>query len=472
MKNVTPIKLLNGNRRLLLNSNSMPIDAFTQFVEHMKVKLGLGAGTIVLYSDNVAKFIDYLIEAGVFLCDNAPTQDALDTAVEAYPDFLVNGVSSTEPYIVTIAERMEFNGIKSDGTHIAAVNHFLTFAVRLAKDMKLLAEIETGIKLDSPAFVFTALEGEVKMSHHEIKRIKENSILGANLRVIKSIKKNKLKSVRKSSRTSIIDPNSGVSLLEQMEEYEEGRKRAFPFDRFQELLEKEPCPRNRTLWSLLGGGGLRQSEGVVTYIPLVMPEMQEVYIVDPNDYRGSSKYENPKRWKGRETAKVYLIPTIRQIFFDSYREWMKIRPESEEDFVFLKLDDVGYGQPLHLATYWALNKAFKVAQRRIGMTRIYSLHSLRHLYGVFMINFFPTPWKNEPGLDLNTVQTLMGHASITSTQGYAIKDKNVLEAKLEAADRMLMGETHLSLPEMIIKNLRKQADEFERLYLNINKQTL
>lgn len=462
MKNVTFVRLPNGNRRLLDN-DSVPIDAFTQFHKHMDKKLQLSEGTITLYDDNVARFLDYLIERKVFLSDVAPTRKELDESVSAYPDYLTNGIKSNDSYVAEIAKRIgRFKGVNADGHHIAAVNHFLVFAEQLAKDTMELAELVTGITIDSPALVFSALQGQVKISTHEINRIRQNSVLGANLRHIKPFRKARLQSENKSKRKTI-DPNTDISLLHQTEElYEKGTNMDFPLERLQELLENEPCHRNRALWALLGGGGLRQSEGVITYIPLVFPEEQIVRIIDPNDWRGSSKYKVPHRFKGRETAKVYIIPVLRQIFFDSYLQWMKIRPLSEEYYVFLKHDQKSYAEPLHLATNTTLNKAFKKAQRRIGMTTIYTLHSLRHMWGVFMVNHFPTPWKTENGLDIEFVQTLMGHACIESTKRYAKKDKNILNTRMELGERMLMGESHLNLPEMIVKNLRNQADEIER----------
>jgi site-specific recombinase XerC len=462
LKNVTFVRLPNGNRRLLDNDSS-PIDAFNQFHKHMDEKLKLGEGTITIYGDDLAHFLDYMIEMKVFLSDVAPTRKELDEAVNAYPDYLANGVKSKNSYVAEIAKRIGgFKGVNADGHHIAAVNHFLVFAEQLAKDMFELAELVAGVTIDSPALVFSSLQGEVKMSPHEINRIRQNSVLGANLRQIKPWKKARLQSKNKSNQKTI-DPKSDICLLQQTEDlYVEGTNMDFPLERFQELLENEPCPRNRALWALLGGGGLRQSEGVITYMPLVFPEEQIVRIVDPNDWRGSSKYKVPHRFKGRETAEVYIIPALRQIFFDSYLEWMKIRPLSNEYYVFLKHDKKSYAEPLHLATNTTLNKAFKKAQKRIGMTTLYTLHSLRHMYGVFMVNDFPTPWKTEDGLDVEHVQQLMGHACLESTKRYAKKKKSLLNAKMELGERMLMGESHLDLPGIIVKNLRDKANAIEQ----------
>jgi hypothetical protein len=461
MKNVSFIRLPNGKRRLVDN-DGVVIDAFTRFQGYLKVKCSIKKSSIIIYEDNTAQFINYLIEAGVFMSEVAPTEGTIDKVINSYPEYLVNGKNSEDTFVTSLAIQMNYQTISADGTHIAAINHFLKFAQNLAKEMKQLAEIITGVKFDSNALIFSSLDGEVKMSRYEIMRIKQNSIVGANLRHIKPSKKRTLKSVKKPTGKSIIDPKSSTPLLDQTEDvYVKGKNMDFPLSRFQELLENEPSPRNRCLWSLLGGGGLRQSEGVATLDSLVFLKEQIVRIIDPSDWRGSSKYPTPHRFKGRMTAKVYIIPVYRKIFFDSYVEWKKIKPLSSEDYTFLKVDRDDYGQPLHLATYKALNDAFKKAQKRIGMKKLYTLHSLRHMYGVFMHNYFPTPWKRLPGLDLADVQTIMGHASAKSTKVYARQNDEVLEAKLEMADRVLMGDSHLSLPEMIVNNLRIQADSIE-----------
>lgn len=445
MKNVSLIKLPNKTRRLI-GQDSTTIDAYTQFFGYMNTKLDLAKGTKTNYGDYVADFIDYLIEAGVFLCDVAPTTKALDNAVNSYPDFLANGYNSDDPFVNGIAKALDKSGLKDSTCQIAAINHFLSYSVQLAKDMKELAELETGQIIDSPSLIFSALDGEVAISRNEIRRIKQNSILGANLRQIKGTRKARLKARSKRQKGAVI---------------QQGKD--FPFERFEELLINEPCPRNRTLWALLGGGGLRQHEGLSVNLALVDTENQIVRVEDPNDLRGASKYSpNEKlRWKGRETAHVYVIPAIRKIFFDSYLELLRIRPISDLPFVFLKHDRDSYGNPLLEATYSTLNKAFKKAQKRIGMKKLYTLHSLRHLYGVFMRNYFPTPWKTLPGLPADEVQKLMGHSSADSTKKYARVVDELMSAKLELAERSLMGETNQSLPSVIANNLRKLADNIE-----------
>lgn len=447
MKNITLIKLPNGNKRLI-DSEGNPIDAFTRFLKYLEQKTLLKSSTISSYVEYVAHFIDYLIEAGILDAKNPPNQVAIDNAVDLYPIYLSEGVYSRNPFIADIAKKIgKTDGNLSTVPQVSAVNHFLTFSVQLARDMREYLETKKGTVIAAPELIFEALNGSRDMSHHEIQRLRNNSILGANLRKIKATRKTRLRGKIQKRVGSVTE-----------------RKKDFPVERFEELLLNEPCPRNRALWALLGGGGLRQSEGLALPLDLVNCESQTVRVQDPNDLRGASKYSPAEklRWKGRETASVYILPFIRKIFFDSYLEYLRIKPISNSGFSFLKLDDDGYGDPLLNATNTTLNDSFKAAQRRIGMKTLYTLHSLRHMFGVFMLNFFPNPFTGELGLSIEDVQTLMGHAEIGSTRVYAQTHNELLLAKLEYAERKMMGDESLTLPSIIASSLRKLADKMDK----------
>lgn len=60
-------------------------------------------------------------------------------------------------------------------------------------------------------------------------------------------------------------------------------------------------------------------------------------------------------------------------------------------------------------TRQTLGVAFRNARQRAGLPSTITLHSLRHSFATHLV---------ESGVDLRTVQILMGHASVTSTQIY------------------------------------------------------
>jgi site-specific recombinase XerD len=107
-------------------------------------------------------------------------------------------------------------------------------------------------------------------------------------------------------------------------------------------------------------------------------------------------------------------------------------------------------------------KGFKkaVKQAEVPMPsndKDWSPHSLRHLYGVYMLNDYPVaPERGLFGLELIEVQMLMGHANIRSTQHYARAKHHRLAAKLKTSDEALLGltvEEKSLLPLGVIKRL-------------------
>jgi site-specific recombinase XerD len=98
------------------------------------------------------------------------------------------------------------------------------------------------------------------------------------------------------------------------------------------------------------------------------------------------------------------------------------RPSSTEALLFVS----DKGTAIHETT---LQKTFDAARRQAGLKRHATIHTLRHSYATHLI---------EAGISLRTVQDILGHRSLRTTEVYVHVTVPGRERVQEVVDRLML----------------------------------
>lgn len=450
---------LRGRPRLY-DQHGEPVEAFNRFIAHIyrtgSTKLGNKARRS--YSRSTAKLFDYLVESGMLDQDNPPTPETLSNALRMYPRFLIEGSHSDDLILRRIAIALKIEPIERESarTYIAGVNKFLKVSRELGRKRENMFGQAIILDIDTDY-----AEDERRRSPQEIERIRERSIIAANM-------------ASPMKRTTTSAPLSiGRGGADKPREAKD-----FPYLHLEGVIET--CsPRNKCLFYMMAAGGLRFSEAIAAKKPLINASTRKIRIEDPNNNRRSHEYseESKYAWKGRDTAIIYMFEPLKKLFFDAYAEYIAVRPTSDSDFLFLYEDNDHYGQPLIECSNinnlnGTLNFQLKNAQleylRIIGditgvLNPVYTMHSLRHFYGMWLRNRVRVPGRQSIGLELSEIQIMMGHRKLSSTEIYSRREAELIELDLELADYLTatrIGNDNLAL---------YAAAQYERLASEIRK---
>lgn len=437
----------HGQRSWRLSTrDGLLVESFSLFCER---NVDYSPRTQKRYAETVARFLDYLFEAGIFGTE-AVSARRLNNVIESYPLLLRQGSETTarrvrehalefpeDLWFAETAEALDWRPMKpaSFSNTLAAVNRFLKLSDVLAREelerAKLLGIDHQG-QYDR---LIKALDGTVTVPQIEIARMRQNSMLG---------------SVAKFNPDGIRRPR-GLKAPRDKTQIDR-QNRDFPLEHLMAVIDSASSWRDKALWLLLAASGIRTSEARNLLLQDIDFDRQRVYVIDPSGRRFNppeSVRESP-RFKGRAFAATYLFPPLRQRFFGALEQYLKLefvpatRP-GEPQYLFQYVEPARRGQPLVNASDAAMGKAFKKAVNKAGVPppdeeSEWFPHSLRHLYGVYMLNDYPLdPRHGKYGLPLTDVQMLMGHASIKDTSKYARTKRHRLMAKLQASDEALLG---------------------------------
>ncbi|MDR6829809.1 integrase [Bosea sp. BE271] len=446
-----------------ISNDGFTVDILPRFTRWLRQQ-GLAAATVARYELAAARFIDFLVEVEVFGRECAIGRRA--DAIEVYPLFLRDGAAISHPEFPSLPhyarEIGAVRGLSANATQptIAAVNRMLRFAKDDAdRTRALLANVGHQVDFLELGETFRAIDGVVAWSRLEKEHFKQRSVLGGVIRI-------------KSALTRPRGLRSAIRSGKQVE----SEARDFPLQWLSNLLEAATSHRDRALWALLAGGGLRLHEALNIRTNELDLRTREIFVIDPERRRFAralSRTEN-ERFKGRQVSRVTMFEPVASFFWDALEQYLRKEfvPVDNDDHLFQQLEATRRGRPLSAASDAALQSSFKKAVKAVGVPgppddpkHVWTPHSLRHLYGVYMLNYVPVP--GGPGLRLTEVQQLMGHARIESTRVYARHDRILLEAKVAVAEWAVFEgrspqEALSALPELIATRLRNAADVLEK----------
>jgi site-specific recombinase XerD len=149
-----------------------------------------------------------------------------------------------------------------------------------------------------------------------------------------------------------------------------------------QLIEAATCPKHRVLLMTCYAAGLRVSELVHLRLEDIHSQRMLIHV---------------RAGKGNKDRFTLLSP---RLLAELRSYWRTYRPRP-----WLFLGRGGDG-PLPTAT---AQKVFYLLKRRAGITRGHGIHSLRHSFASHLL---------EAGVDLPTLQRLLGHTSLATTAKY------------------------------------------------------
>ncbi|WP_435235269.1 tyrosine-type recombinase/integrase [Psychromonas sp. PT13] len=469
---------------LTLKSDFSEVKAFSLFQRRLRTgdsrnsNEPVAQNTFSSYQTAVAKFLDYLAEAGVLGSKNALRPQDLIEIIRAYEEYLVLGDNSKNKIASDLAKQLDNYKPKisnaSTPNHIAPINEFLEMSEEISRAENTKFCRENGI--ENPDSQYIPLLKEVwdhkTISKKQKENWQKNTLLGGVIRDAGCLR---LKDTR------IIKSTKDYQLQEKPYAL------SYPISHVLKQLKKgKLSKRNKCLFALLHSGGLRISEALSLQWHHIDLVNRQIFLTEI-DPKGLSKEEfhYSVHNKGRLTPnnEVFLYTDAEQVFWESLRDYMKSTeycPDGTHDFVFVLQKGKRKGRPCILLldtehrNVSTLNKAFKKASKNAGVPNYNDLpiHSTRHGYCTYLAN--DAPYINDEGklvfgLPEVFVQRAVGHGSILTTRAYirSPEDK-IVENHHEARIKLRLGgyaDSDMALLRQLEyhkKALRKTEEEIKK----------
>lgn len=423
--------------------------------------------TVKAYCYAVKKFLTYIF--ALVELEGSISSQRLQEALHAYESYLVFGSRSDNDIAKKVALLVGSPGLAGASviSHLAGVNKFIDASEQLNC---ALDELESKGAITSRHLTGFSLETSVGTAVTSTVRaaLKRNTWLGACI----AGGANRIKRAG-------LRPASKQPEIAYMDEYG-GDEKTFPIDKCVELIESTNSLRDKVLWSLLSASGCRISEALtmlkedIDLAPRAL-DKKRIYVVDPSTRRDklieyiSETTINQLPCKGRDKSQTFLIEPFASLFWKYLVEYLK--DEKNKDRLrgggchhgFL-IRNLLTGEPMCLSYQALLERFQKKAFEVTGST--YGFHSLRHMYGYYLVNHCPNPNENSRrsfGLDLHMVKQYMGHRDINTTRKYAREDVQMLHATVAASNLIRMGGGPQTIRQTQIAFLKQELVRLEQL---------
>jgi integrase len=418
--------------------------------------------TIINKGSDIVRFFSYLLVFDDSFFTNIYSQPKSSTVlyeiITQYPEYLTIPHNMCSGVFSKYASQKNKNKIVQQNTaarYLSTVNEFLEMSSIFHETVESM-KAHGYIDIDTDKNVFKDILSKRKLSASERIEISKRSVLASVIRGGSKYASGKL---FKAPRTANKETQGSRT------------QKSFPVKYILELVNSAPNLRDKLLWCLLAGTGIRVSEALQVLLRDIDIENEQIFAIDPSGrkhlfYGIPQEKIDSSAYKSRVSPVTYFINPFRDIFFSELQEYFELRKKLKvrHELLFVSTSNQDKGQALIGST--EMNESFK---KNPNNHLPHTIHSLRHFYGVWCRNFIKRG-KNKYGFPIATVNKLMGHKSASSTDIYAIKDEFLLQAEIQYANELISGSNTFTAEENVKKALTYRLTKIEERILGISEQ--
>lgn len=444
----------------LLGPSGAEIKSFSSFARSL---LKVPLNTRKQYCLSIASFFDFYFESAIHLTVKHDTEtlttQQLCLIVDSWREYLIDGESARSDLASKVSKTLASPMVSR---HTASNKHAaLTKFLRLSELHRRQTVELARVGFSEVVPDYEALLAE--LDHIRPVSLNERSeMIRSNM--LSSIAGNRTHSRESALFKSEIAPEFDVS-------------KAFPVDRIEEFLSELRSYRDKAFYCLLAASGCRTHEGLQLLWEDIDILQGEVRLISPYKRWGHSSYSGLTKlerevlaWKGRATSETFLIEPFASMFFENLGKYHaeEYFPHGRHQFVFQVLRRPDVGRPYFLTDPSTRQDVFTRVAKKLGLPKqVDGPHTLRHAYGTYLVNYLPLR-EREYGLPIGLVRVAMGHASVKSTEKYAVLDKDLIRARVQFANLQVFhqGVTQSQLQFKIFA-LNAQIENLKKLELEL-----